>query len=298
MTCNYKTGHFSFAVSRYTHSYEVREVTVWIEYVLAENFILDGTILYLTQKTLRLPVKKFRLLFSAAAGGAFALAFPLLGLQGWSSFAAKGAFGVILALVATDSKKVKTNILAVALFYLYTFCYGGLLVGLYSFFNLEYEKSVYLLPQTPAGVALLFLPALIFLAVYVSGALYGRYKKSKLIYRCKITLDGQAVETTGLYDTGNGLTYEGEPVCLIEGKIAKELTRGRERNSEREYKNVYVHTATGAGIFRVFQAKLEIYSEGGENIIDKVYFAVSPEPLGKGYGLILQPQICKEERYD
>lgn len=293
MTCNYKTGHFSFAVIRYTRSYEVEQVTVWIEYVLAENFILDGTLLYLTQKTVRLPLKKTRLLLAALTGAIFALFFPLIGLQGWSSFAVKGAFGVILCLIATDSKKLKVNFLAVLFFYLYTFAYGGLIIGVYSFFNIEYRDSAYLLSQTPAGIAIFFLPVSVLIVVYLTGALYRRYKKRKLIYQCKITFNDNFVEVTGLYDTGNGLTYEGEPVCLIDAALAKKLTAGE----RTEYKNIYVHTATGAGIFNVFQAKLQIYSEGRENIIDKVYFAVSPEPLGKGYGLILQPSICKEERY-
>lgn len=268
-------------------------MTVWIEYVLAENFILDGTLLYLTQKTVRLPVRKVRLLISAAAGAVFALFFPLVGLQGVGAFAVKGAFGVVLCLIATDSKKLRVNLLAVLFFYLYTFAYGGLVIGVYSFFEIEYRDAAYLLPQTPAGVALLFLPVSVLIVVYSTGALYRRYRKRKLIYNCKITFNGNSVELDGLYDTGNGLTYEGEPVCLLDSEWAKKLTAGK----RTEYKNIYVHTATGAGIFNVFQAKLQIYSAGRENIIDKVYFAVSPEPLGRGYGLILQPAVCKEERY-
>lgn len=271
--------------------YGVNEVTVWIEYVLAENFILDGTLLFLAQRTVRVRVKKWRLSLSALAGGIFALFFPLAGLQGWVSLAAKGAFGIILCLVATDSGKPKEYFLVILFFYLYTFLYGGLLIGTYSLLNIEYQDSAYLLPQSPAAVAVAFLPLFVLISVWTGNTLYKRYRRRKLLYRCKITLEGNSVDTVGLYDTGNGLTYEGEPVCLIDLAYAKTLTTGVKTGD----RTVYVHTAAGSEIFKVFQAELQIYSDGKKNIIDKVYFAVSPRPLGKGYGLILQPQVCKED---
>ena len=70
-------------------------VEVYIEYAIVENFILDGLLLYLSFKTVRLPISKPRLLLAALFGSVFAVLFPLLPLSDGYVFAVKYLFGGI-----------------------------------------------------------------------------------------------------------------------------------------------------------------------------------------------------------
>ena len=264
---------------------------VYIEYALAENFILDATLLYLALKTVRLTIEKGRIFLAAFIGAILAVLFPLIPLNGISAFIARYLFGVILCLIATQAKKVKEYLLVVAFFYLYTFAFGGLLLGAYALFQPKISvEGNYTISQTPVTIVLVGACVFAVGIVKIFTLLYKKYRRKKLLYRCEISFNGEKIEGIGLLDTGNGLTCEGIPVCLID----KSLTAGIEIPRYEE-KTLFVHTATGGGELKIFQAQLQIYSEEKKNIIDKVYFALAPAALGKGYQIILQPQLFKED---
>lgn len=278
---------------------------IYIEYALAENWILDTTLLYLALKTVRLPVVKIRIFLSAACGALFATFFPLLRLTGFFSFAVRYAFGAILCLVAVRSHSMKNYLLVVLFFYLYTFALGGALLGVYNFFRLEYTASGrYIVSQTPVAVVLIGACGFFLLMVKLISALYHKYGRKKLLYLCEINLNGVKISGTGLLDTGNSLLLDGVPVCLLDKDDAavflEELNREnlekspRKLSDESPIKKIKIKTATGEGELIAFFANLKIYSEDEKNIIDKVYFAVAPVALGNGYQIILHPQLFKE----
>lgn len=289
-----KRVNFLYFCSAILFSGEER-VEVYIEYAIVENFILDGLLLYLSFKTVRLPISKPRLLLAALFGSVFAVLFPLLPLSDGYAFAVKYLFGGILCLTAA-SKQIKNALLILPFFYLYTFALGGLLLGMGSFFpQNEMENGNYILRQTPAFTVLI--SALVFgiACVKLISSLYRRYRNKKLLYSCKITFKGVQVEGIGLLDTGNSLTFHGSPVCLIDKSLSKSLLN-EENSKDVSLERMYVHTATGGGELKIFQATIQIYSENRENIIENVYLALSPVALGKGYQIILQPQIFREEQ--
>ena len=269
---------------------------VYIEYAVAENFILDFTLLYLAIKTVRLPVIKWRILLAGALGAAFAVLFPFFHLSGIWALAVKYIFGGMLCLMSVKSKSCKAHLLVILFFYLYTFAFGGLLLGTYTFLNLKYlSDGTYLISQAPVTVVLCVLLLFSFTLIKLFSSLYRRYRHKKLLYRCEISLNNVQTEGIGLLDTGNALTFKQTPVCLLDQSLALQffdLEKGRALPCE----TLYVHTATGGGELKIFQASLKIYSEEKENIIDKVYFALAPTSLGKGYQIILHPQLFKEER--
>lgn len=261
-------------------------MTVWIENVIFQNFILDGSFLFLAQKTMRVKIGKIRLFIASLLGAAFALFFPLFTLPDIAVIIVKFLFGILLCLTGTRAKGVRTNVLVILFFYLYAVSYGGILYALYDSVGAEErEKHEFVF----AAVALV--PFFILICLISARTLYKRFAKRKLFYLCKIRLGENIVETRGLYDTGNGLTYKENPVCVLSSRLAERLTKGE----QTEEGTVYVKTAVGAEYLKVFRAELQIYSESGRNIIDKVYFASSPGLSGKEYELILQPQVCKEE---
>ncbi len=263
-------------------------MTVWIEYAFAQNFIIDFSLLYLTNKTVRLPVHRLRLFGATVLGTAFALLFPLLALPKAISYIVRLSFGAVLCLVGLPAKG-KGNLSALFFFYLYTFLYGGFLMGVYSVFSLEYDPGGSLVGGNFAVAALAFLPFFCLFSLRGAQKLWKRLKKKTVDYVCDVFFGTERVRLNGLMDTGNSLQFNGNPVCLLAGEVKE-----RVKNPLPTEDYIFVRTATGEGVFPVFQAKIEIYSEGKENIIDKVYFAVSAQPLGGGYEVILHPQLLKE----
>ena len=55
-------------------------MVVYVEFAFAENALLDGALAYLSVKCVRGRTSARRILLSAAAGGAFAVLFPLVSL--------------------------------------------------------------------------------------------------------------------------------------------------------------------------------------------------------------------------
>lgn len=263
-------------------------MTVWIEYAIVQNLITDLSLLYLTNKTLRLPINLIRLFFASAVGTAFAVLLPLLPLSGIFSFLVRFAFGAILCLIGVPAKK-SANFSALFLFYFYTFSYGGFLLGLYSVFSVEYNRDCYTAGSF-AGVALALLPFFAVFCLYAVRKLVRRLRNKRVNYLCRVFIGGESLALNGLMDTGNSLKYKNSPVCLIDQSVQK---RCKKAFPIEDY--IVVRTATGEGVLPVFCTKIQIYSEEKGNIIDKVYFAVSPQPLGGDYGVILHPQLLKEE---
>jgi hypothetical protein len=148
-----------------------------------------------------------------------------------------------------------------------------------------------LLSQTPAGAAIACLPFFIVITLHFVTKFRLNLQKRRLRYVCKISNGEKSVATYGLLDTGNSLTFRGRPVCLLDGEVAKSLG-----GEEGETEQMLVKTATGEATMKIFSAEIRIYSEGEKNILDRVYFAVGGS-LGSEYGVILQPQLFKEDGF-
>ena len=82
-------------------------MVVYVEYALVENFLLDGSLLYLSLKFCRLRVRRIALFLSALTGSVFAVLFPLLPLTGVVAYLVRFAFGCVLCLVVSPVRSVK-----------------------------------------------------------------------------------------------------------------------------------------------------------------------------------------------
>ena len=83
-------------------------MVVYVEYVLADNLIIDFLLLTLARKTYKLPTDFLRTAVSSVLGALAALAFPLLSRfgGGWI-FLLRLVTGVLLVLIAGKFKNLK-----------------------------------------------------------------------------------------------------------------------------------------------------------------------------------------------
>ena len=109
-------------------------MNVYIEYVIADNFVIDCLLLWAAAVTLKLPYKKWRLILGGAVGALCAVVSVFV--SGWLVYLVKLACLVLMCLTAVGvSKKLLWYIL---LFVAYTFVLGGAIIALFHFFNVGY----------------------------------------------------------------------------------------------------------------------------------------------------------------
>lgn len=111
---------------------------IYIEYALAENFLLDAMLLWLAMKAAKQEISLWRIVLAAAIGAAFAVAFPLLKTGKTIAYILKFSVGALLCLVAVKGKGIGRYALTALLFFGFSFALGGALLAVYSAFSIDY----------------------------------------------------------------------------------------------------------------------------------------------------------------
>ncbi len=252
-------------------------MTVYIEYAFIENFLLDGVLLWLSLRLLKLSVRPLRILLSSAIGGVFALLFPLLSLPNGLSLLLKISVGVQLCLLANGEKR---NFLLFALtFFALSFLFGGALLPLLH--GTKNAPAIY----TPIGF--LVLSALVLRLVK---KLYARRSAAKRLYDCKIKAGGRSVAALGYYDSGNTAKKGGVPVCFLSAEIAYELFEKQLLYGEGEGQvcdEMAISTMSGEKTVRLLKGCLEIKTDGGTRVIEEVYFSPTANMIQREYKVLL-----------
>ena len=258
-------------------------MTVYLEYAFAENFLLDGLLLYLSLKCARAKVGPFRLAFAAAIGGGESLAFPLFSLPIWAAYCVKFFGGALLALIAVSKENAKTVLIVVAVFFALTFTFGGVLVAVYSFFNIPYvEGEGYLVEGAPVSLVLASAGCFFVIACKAIGFFYRYRKVKKSVVGCRLTVGGKTVRWKGFPDSGNCLLFRGKPVCVVSAVAALALFR-----ETKPLGRMTISTVNGNRTAPVFGCeRLEITCDGETFVQKNARFTVG-EVESKDYQIIL-----------
>lgn len=261
-------------------------MTVYAEYAFLENFLLDAELLYLALKCARGRVRVWQLLLAAAVGAGEALVFPLLPLPVWAAYLVKFLGGALIAVLAVSKGTKKTYFVVLAAFFLITFALGGLLTAAYSFFNVSYaEGSGYLVEQAPVGL-ILGLAGGFGILIAVGAKRFYRYRcEKRAIFFCRLTAGKRTVNWKGFADSGNLLTFRGEPVCVASAAAVFALFGAHPKEEGR----IRVGTVNGGRDSPVFRCdELEV----GGKTAHGVYITVG-EVASKEYSIILHSALLE-----
>ena len=260
-------------------------MTVYIEYAFIENFLLDGVLLWLALKGVKLPVRPLRILLSSVIGGAFAVLFPLLALPNIVSAVLKISVGVLLCLLAYSKGAGKGFVLFTATFFALSCLFGGVLLPI-----LHGVKNAEL--WTPLGFFLLTIPVLVFIK-----KVYARRAAVKNLYPCVAKNGERFVSALGFYDSGNRAMHKGIPVCFLSVDTAYTLFEegmlfGEDRGQVCD--EMAICTVYGEKKVRLYKGSLEITTDDGKREIKEVYFSPSVNIVAKEYKILLHCSIGEE----
>ncbi len=197
-------------------------MVVYIEIVLFENLLIDGLLLWLVLKALKLKTNWLGLCLASVFGALFALVSPKINISGF--FAVLTKIFVCLLMCVILEFNFKKIIAKFILFLLFTFAFGGALISIFSFmgistsvgFTFGYSTNI------PVGAILagIIIFAIILLRLFAK--LYSRKRLAQFYFNISLTLNKKTHKLKGFLDTGNTLTNSaGKPVLLVDEKKIK-----------------------------------------------------------------------------
>ncbi len=261
-------------------------MTVYIEYAIIDNYVVDYILLSFSLKAVRTRFSWWQICLASVLGTVFACFMPLLSLPYLVSVILKIFVGQVMVLISGRFKGVYEYIKAFVCFIAFTFAMGGALMGICYILGIDYSinsglNNLTKLTALPVGIIIfsVFIGCKIMFKLFVNV----RKKWDIVNFERKVGLfDGDgSVILDGIIDTGNRLydSKSGKPVCVVSKTIAdKLLLNGTLKMRGAHF--IPCATIGGSGKILVFEIDhLMIYSGDDRNIIDNAMIGVSPSAV-------------------
>lgn len=278
-------------------------MVVWVEMVIFENLLIDGLLLWLVLKSLRLKTNWVGLLLASFFGAGFALASPLIQVSGALAILIK--IGAALAMSIMLCLNFRKLFFKTALFLLYTFAFGGCLIAIFAFMGVSVVDGMALgyLSEIPLGA---ILAGVVIFAICLSRVLSRIFKLAKVVRFCRpisITVNNRRIDFQGFLDTGNSLTNSGgKPVVLVSSDELKRwfkpsqllclLMRKFDALNLKNAEIITVNSLAGSQNMLVFDA--EDCSFGQRKVEVAVGVCGKNFRFGDNFNAILSPGILED----
>ena len=262
-------------------------MTVYIEYVIIDNVIIDFLVLKATFVFTGLPYLGRRLFLCAFLGACVALVFPLIEINGLILTSLKIMSGLLVLLLANSYKSFNAFFRCSIIFFLLTFLSGGAVTGLYNLLGISLG--------TESVVASVVLPVYLVLKLLSRTIIYlcKRVNINKFCYDVKLFYKDKSITAKGFLDTGNNL-YDGEnAVILCSSDFAKEFLGDRILTTK--FNKLKVSTVAGEKTNLCFKVdKFVLYIENKEHIFNYITVCIADFNSDE-YQIILHPALLKEK---
>ena len=256
-------------------------MTVYLEYVIIDNFIMDLLLLGESAKLLKLKTKPLRLVFGALIGTLGAIITPLLKVSQANGFLLKIALGAIVCLSGVKCASFKEYFKYFNVFLLMTFITGGAIIGALELMGLDYTLDSYRAAGVlPVGVNLLI--------AYLFARLVKRFVKrfaggivtQKYVFSCHLKKGAVVISAKGYFDSGNKLTDDktGLPVALCgQGLLDKMIANGASFSAPRP---LTISTVTKGGEVLLYEVdNLAVETENGLHVTNLLLGVIKKPPF-------------------
>jgi len=187
----------------------------YIEYIFAENFLIDFILLFITGKLIKSNLVYKRLIAASLIGALYVILTLYVGREFMTYFIVKFSISVLMLMVAFDIKGVLANIRVVLCFYITSLIMVGIMTALY---YLTYDRLT-----VNAIVLSLFVgyAALHFFFKEIKA----RIDKNNYMRTVIINVGDLSSTLNAFIDTGNELTdpMTGKPVIVVNIKSLRNI---------------------------------------------------------------------------
>lgn len=256
-------------------------MTIYIEYVLLDNFVIDYLLLKATLSLTGKTVKKGRLFCCAFFSAVLALLSPMVSHLRFLSIIYKVVSALLIVLLLRNYKSFRDYYKSLAVFFALTVFTGGFVFAIFYVFNIPYSTDI--------AISLMVVPVFVGIKFTLSLVRFLSRKATErsTLCECEIIVSGKTLKGKGFMDTGNGVYEGGNPVMFIDKKLFSEAISMKKLNMRK----ITVSTVSGKTTKICITAdKLKIYYKSGTNTYYNVTVAVTD--LGKEeYSFILHPDF-------
>lgn len=198
------------------------------EYLFLENFIINYIILEATRVITRTKVKKRRVVITAMLSALYPFVLFFDSTIFLTNFYMKIILSIIIVKIAYNSKNKNLYVKQLSGFYLMSFIFGGVTLGIYYFIN-NPLNSLFKEVHYNFGFPIKYLILGVIFGIIIIMNLLNYYNekilKEDFILDITIYLNGENVKLKGLIDTGNSLVepLSKLPVFIVEYKTIRYL---------------------------------------------------------------------------
>lgn len=266
---------------------------VYADVLVVVNFVVNLFILMAVGKIAGAITTRKRLWIGAFIGAISSLIIfiPLPGF--FLQFLYKILVAAAMTAAAFGCKPYKKFAGRLFVTFAVSFIFAGLMLAVWFLFSpagmLFYNGIVYF---HISALTLILTTTAAYLIVTLIERLFFSRISEKQLYDITIVVNGKALSTKALADTGSNLKepFSGAPVVICDRMLAQKITP----QEKEKFRVIPCLTVTGEGLLEGFRPDyIEI---AGENINIKtsdVYIAISREKIVGEYQALLNPQILK-----
>ena len=178
---------------------------IYIDVVLLENLIMNYIIIFSTAIISRSKINHFRILISSLVAGIYSILNYIWNMNDFKSFMIKFLISIMIILISFDSRKIKTIIKQLILFYLVSFTFGGvsfMLLFLINPSNIEFQNGL-LTGTYPIEITIAGGIIGVITIVSVSYIIRDRMRTKSMLCDLEIFYKGNYQKVKTMIDTGN-----------------------------------------------------------------------------------------------
>lgn len=200
-------------------------MTVYIEYVIIDNMVINFLILLLTCKFLKIESRTSKLLLIALLGTCVAVVSPfIIGL--WQ-IVVKLLLGTVMPLLLLKKARPSFCIKAVLTFLFCTMLIGGACLMFCSLFNIPYvvENGGIAIYNFPVGLAVLLAIIIYYTVRNLIAEFYRQRQFSRFVYNVEFLSKNNSYKCRAFLDSGNCLVDEksNQPIVIINIEVFSKL---------------------------------------------------------------------------
>lgn len=231
-------------------------MTIYIDVVLIENLIMNFIILLATGLVLKERIKNVRLLLASLLGAIYSVVSYLSILEIYASIVLKIILSIVMIYIAFNPQTIKKMWKDILLFYLTSFVFGGAAFALIYIVKPQeiLMKNGLFLGTYPLKTIILGAIIAFIIIMTAFTVVKSKITKKDMFCQVEIQLNGKAIETTAMIDTGNLLKepITNTPVVVVEHTLLydcipkeilnhlDELLGGDFNNISEEIKEKYI----------------------------------------------------------
>ena len=187
-----------------------------IEYVLLDNLLIDGILLFCTNKILKIPINWWGIVGASIFGALFALFSPLLNFDGVVLIIIKLLIATTMVLICNLT--LYKIVLRIVCFVLFTFLFGGMLIAICYFAGINVINGASLMYFSTVPIGSILGCGIVFVALITKliKTLFAHLKFSQYLTTITLTINNKTIQLPAFFDSGNNLcTKDNTPIVII-----------------------------------------------------------------------------------